>query len=83
MRPEDIHNPDFAAPGIIARPVDANIEVVELMGNEIFVHMKSGEHTFVARVDPRSRYHMGQDAQLTFNMANMHLFDAETEKAIR
>lgn len=83
LRPEDIHNPEFAAPGIIAQPVNVEIEVVELMGNEIFVYMKNGDHNFVARVDPRSRYRMGDKTQMVFNMANMHLFDAETEKAIR
>ncbi len=83
LRPEDIHNPEFAAPGIIAQPVNVEIEVVELMGNEIFVYMKNGDHNFVARVDPRSRYRMGDKTQVVFNMANMHLFDAETEKAIR
>jgi multiple sugar transport system ATP-binding protein len=83
LRPEDIHNPEFAAPGIIAQPVNVDIEVVELMGNEIFVYMKNSDHNFVARVDPRSRYRMSDKTQVVFNMANMHLFDAETEKAIR
>jgi multiple sugar transport system ATP-binding protein len=83
LRPEDIYNPEFAAPGIIAQAVDCSVEVVELMGNEILVYLKSGEHNFVARIDPRSRYHMGEQSQFVFNMANMHLFDAETELAIR
>jgi multiple sugar transport system ATP-binding protein len=83
LRPEDIYNPDFPAPGIIAQPVDATVEVVELMGNEIFVYFKNGDHNFVARIDPRSRYQMGQSIQVVFNVDNMHLFDAETEKAIR
>lgn len=70
LRPEDIHNPEFAAPGIIAQPVNVEIEVVELMGNEIFVYMKNGDHNFVARVDPRSRYRMGDKTQVVFNMAD-------------
>jgi len=53
------------------------------MGNEIFVYLRNGEHNFVARVDPRNRLRMGDKIQMVFNMANMHLFDAETEKAIR
>ena len=53
------------------------------MGNEIFVYFKNGDHNFVARIDPRSRYQMGQSIQVVFNVDNMHLFDAETEKAIR
>lgn len=83
IRPEDIHNPDYALPGINAQPVDAVIDVTELMGNEIFVYLKSGAHNFVARVDPRSSYSIGDETQLVFNMANMHIFDQDTEQAVR
>jgi multiple sugar transport system ATP-binding protein len=83
IRPEDIHNPEFAPPGIIAQPVECVVDVTELMGNEIFVYLKTGEHTPVARVDPRSRYNVNDKVQVVFNMANMHLFDRDTEKAIR
>jgi multiple sugar transport system ATP-binding protein len=83
LRPEDIYNPMFASPGIIAQPVDASVEVVELMGNEITIYLKNGEHNFVARIDPRSRYHMGEQTQMVFNLSNMQMFDAETEKAVR
>jgi multiple sugar transport system ATP-binding protein len=83
IRPEDIHNPEFAPPGIIAQPVESKVDVTELMGNEIFVYLKAGDHSFVARVDPRSRYHIDDDVQMVFNMENMHIFDTETEQAIR
>jgi multiple sugar transport system ATP-binding protein len=83
IRPDDIHNPDFAPPGIIAQPVEAIVDVTELMGNEIFVYLKSGTHNFVARVDPRARYQVDAPVQMVFNMDNMHIFDRETELAIR
>lgn len=83
IRPEDIHNPDFAPPGIFAQNVDTDVDVTELMGNEIFVHLASGEHNFIARVDPRTRVHMGDKMQVAFNMDNMHIFDRDTEQAIR
>jgi multiple sugar transport system ATP-binding protein len=83
IRPEDIHNPDFTPPGIIPQPVAGTVDVTELMGNEIFVYLKAGDHSFVARVDPRSRYQMDDKVQLIFNMDNMHIFDRETEHAIR
>ena len=83
IRPEDIHNPQFAPPDIIARPVDSKVEVTELMGNEIFVYLTNGEHNFVARVDPRTRVHMGDNMQVVLNMDNMHIFDRETEQAVR
>jgi multiple sugar transport system ATP-binding protein len=83
IRPEDIHNPQFAPPEIIAQPVEATVDVTELMGNEIFVYLRTGDHSYVARVDPRTRVHMDEDVRVVFNMDNMHIFDRETEQAIR
>ncbi|QRN83628.1 sn-glycerol-3-phosphate ABC transporter ATP-binding protein UgpC [Chloroflexota bacterium] len=75
IRPEDIHNPEYAPPSIIAEPVDCKVDVTELMGNEIFLYLMHGKHNFVARVDPRTRVSMGEDIKVVFNMANMHIFD--------
>jgi len=77
IRPEDIHNPEYAPPSIIAEPVETKVDVTELMGNEIFLYLVNGDHNFVARVDPRTRVEMGDEMKVTFNMANMHIFDAE------
>jgi len=75
IRPEDIHNPDFAPPSIIAEEVQTKVDVTELMGNEIFLYLVNGNHSFVARVDPRTRVEMGDDLKVVFNMQNMHIFD--------
>ncbi len=83
MRPEDIHNPDFAPPGIHQAAVPGKVDVTEVMGNEIFAYLNNGPHTFVARVDPRTRFKIREDVRVTFNMDNMHVFDRETEQAIR
>jgi multiple sugar transport system ATP-binding protein len=83
IRPEDIINPEFAPRGIKAQPVETRVDITELMGNEIFLFLKTGKHEFVARVDPRTRATIGEDMQLVFNMENMHVFDRETESAIR
>jgi multiple sugar transport system ATP-binding protein len=83
LRPEDIHDPKYEAPGIIGEQIEGSVEVTELMGNEIFVFLKSGETDYVARIDPRTSFHMGDKVKVTFNMGNMHIFDKETEQAIR
>ncbi len=83
IRPEDIYDPAFEAPGIIGQRIEGQVEVTELMGNEIFVFFKNGEHEFVGRIDPRTSFRMGNTVQVTFNMANTHIFDQETERAIR
>jgi multiple sugar transport system ATP-binding protein len=83
IRPEDIHDPSYAPPGIHQAPVESAVEVTELMGNEVFLYLKAGDKNFVGRVDPRSRARVGDKVQLWFNMDNMHLFDKDAEVAIR
>ncbi|HOA24248.1 MAG TPA: ABC transporter ATP-binding protein [Aggregatilineales bacterium] len=83
VRPEDIYDSEFVAPGITPAPVETRVDVTELMGNEIFLYLQTGQHEFIARVDPRSKAHVGQQMQVIMNADNMHLFDAETEQAIR
>jgi multiple sugar transport system ATP-binding protein len=83
IRPENIHDPKFSPPNIFGQEIEGLVDVTELMGNEIFLYVTTGDQSFVARVDPRSRVVMGEKTALTFNMANMHLFDPETERAIR
>ena len=83
IRPEDIYNPAFVPPGIHSAPVETKVDVTELMGNEIFLHLVSGSNNIVARVDPRTNFHIGDTVQVAFNMDKCHLFDPETEKAIR
>jgi multiple sugar transport system ATP-binding protein len=83
IRPEDINDPQYLPPGIIPQAVEGKVEVTELMGNEVQMYVLTGEHNFVARVDPRTSAKMGDNVQLVFNMGNMHLFDPESEQAVR
>jgi multiple sugar transport system ATP-binding protein len=83
IRPEDIHAKEYLAAGISASAVvSAWVEVIEIMGNELFVYVVNGSHRFLARVDPRSKARPGQEIELVFNMANFHAFDIDTGKAI-
>src|SRR5579859_5266399 len=83
IRPNDIHDPNFAPPGISKAMVPTHVEVTELMGNEVFLYLKTGDKDFVDRVDPRSQARIGNDIQVAMNLDNMQLFDKDTEQAIR
>jgi multiple sugar transport system ATP-binding protein len=83
MRPEDIHDAEFAPPGIYAAPAAAQVDVTELMGKEVFVHLLAGDHKFVAIVDPRTSFRAGNQVRVVMNMDNAHIFDRETQMAIR
>jgi multiple sugar transport system ATP-binding protein len=83
LRPENIHDVDFVPSNIDSEKVAVKVDVTELMGNEIFLYLVSGKNTFVARVDPRSKLHVGEQASVAFDMDNFHIFDAATEEAVR
>ena len=83
IRPEDIHDLEFVPPNIPVAKVPAKVDVTELMGNEILLYLLAGSNTFVARVDPRSKLRLGDTPQVAFNMEKLHIFDAETEQAVR
>ena len=77
IRPEDIHNPEYLPAAIKPAIIKSIVDVTELMGNEIFLHLKPTEKdpVYVARVDPRTRVHVGDVIQVAFNMDNIHIFD--------
>lgn len=82
IRPEDIHDPNYAPPGIHQAPVEAKVDVTELMGNEVFLYLMAGSQNFVGRVDPRSKARIGDNVQVVMNLDNMHLFDRESEQSL-
>ena len=83
LRPDDIHAPQFLPPNIHAEKVDCKVDVIELMGNEIFLYLINKTNSFIARVDPRTYFKIGDEVQVALNMDNFHIFDPETEMAVR
>jgi multiple sugar transport system ATP-binding protein len=83
IRPEDIHDPDYVPAKVEAQLVPAHVEITELMGNEVFLNLRTDDLEYVARVDPRTSAKMGKDMQVVLSTDNLHLFDAKTELAVR
>ncbi|MFN8451497.1 MAG: ABC transporter ATP-binding protein [Anaerolineae bacterium] len=82
IRPEDIHDVDYQPPGITPAVVEANVDVVEQMGNEINLYLEDKGKTFIARTDPRTQARVGSRMGLVFNLDNMHLFDVDTNLSL-
>jgi multiple sugar transport system ATP-binding protein len=81
IRPEDIHDGSHAAPNG-GPPAFANVDVVEHMGSENFVHLTSGECSFVARVDRAVDPRPGDMLPIMVDAQRIRLFDPVTEEAI-
>lgn len=82
IRPENIYDRLFAQAASDEFTVTATVEVVEPMGAEIFLHLSTGNHTFVARVNAHDTAKENQDLQVVFDMTKAHFFDPETEATI-
>jgi len=83
LRPEHVQDPDFPSPGITPALVDAQIEITELMGNEVNVFFSTKNTNFMGRFDPRTKATAGMTKTATFDMGRIHMFDKQTERAIR
>ena len=82
IRPEDMHDPAFVRSEVRGQPIEATVDVTEMMGNERFLHLIVSGHRVLARVDARSRARAGNTVQLLLDLDRVHIFDAVTEKAL-
>jgi multiple sugar transport system ATP-binding protein len=80
IRPEDIHDPAFTPPQIAPALIEADVDVTELMGNEVFIYLTLGLGSFVGRVDPRTSFRPGGKVQVALNMEHMHLFEVDGDQ---
>ena len=84
IRPEGI-NDDAKAVETNAQNetvVDVDVDVVELMGAEIYLYLNIGETNLIARVSARSTSRGGDKIKVAFDMSRVHIFDKDTERCV-
>ena len=64
-------------------PVEMKVDVLEVLGSDQYIYGKVGSDDVIARVDPHFKVFVGDQVRLGINMRRLHLFDAETEKALQ
>ena len=77
VRPEDVDaavGPNY--------DLDATVEIAELMGAEIHLHLDCQGSKVVVRAPSTYPGRVGDAAKLSLNKEKIHLFDKETEQAI-
>ncbi|MGH7452406.1 MAG: ABC transporter ATP-binding protein, partial [bacterium] len=92
IRPEDFHLADSAAGVAEAAELTAAVEVVEPMGNEIYLYLNTGSNSLVARVNARSESRLSfiqnmkgnreSQLKLILDMGKAHFFDAQSEASL-
>jgi len=79
VRPEDLK----LAPAPAAREaLRAQLEVIEPVGNEVFLHLRAGNIDIVVRTPPGELPECGSTMALGFAPAALHFFDAATERRL-
>ena len=82
IRPEDLHDRNFAKLMQPDATVTARVEVREAMGSDLFLYATVGGLTIHARVNPATKVEVGQAFDVHFDLTKMHLFDRSTGLAI-
>ena len=85
IRPEHIYHKSRASEAEKKAPVRVKVEVVEPMGNEIYVYFstKSNGSQYIARVNTPEEPPVGRPLELIFDMAKAYYFDMATESVIK
>ncbi len=87
IRPEDVSvaldtGPTiFAGESTIVHPpvtAPARLDLVEALGNEVFVYASIGSYMITARVAPQPLPKLGEPITLAFDLAKSHFFDRES-----
>jgi len=82
IRPEDIEDATLMQHDP-ATCVEADIDVTEPMGAEVYAYFSSGDNSFIARLDAATKAVDGGRLKVAFDMTKVHLFDKDTEEVIR
>ena len=83
IRPENIHSAEYAPPSIASAPITATVDVIELLGHELHLFLNTGSNSCISIVDTRLAPSVGNEVDLVVDAERIHLFDPETELAIR
>jgi len=71
-------------PGFIpGMAIPVTVDIVEQLGNEIFVYLLAGSVLLTARMPPDMGFHRGDRIDVSPLPDNLHFFDPQTEAAIR
>ena len=78
IRPESLFDPRFCETAPKKGEFVAKVDVVEPMGNEIFLYMRLGDAPLVARIGTHTVPKVGQEMTLMVDISTCHFFDKDT-----
>ncbi len=79
IRPEDIYDARFDSMADFPQPVKTTCDLVEPLGSEYHVVLRTASYEFTARFDPKELPVPGAPLDISLNLAKAHFFDPDSE----
>jgi len=85
IRPEEIFDANLPSNVVPTdeNTITAKVDVLEPLGHEYVAYLSIGKLSIIATIDNETKLKEIQTSKFTINLDRLHLFDAETEVAIR
>jgi multiple sugar transport system ATP-binding protein len=83
VRPEHLVEVSRLAGFVPGMAIPVTVDIIEQLGNEIFVYLLNTGTLLTARMSPDTPLHRGDRIEVSALPENLHFFDPETELAIR
>ena len=82
IRPEDLHDEEMFISTSPDSVIEADVEVTELLGAEVYLYLISAGQNLTARVNPRSTAKSNDRIKIALDANRIHIFDKDTEQAV-
>ncbi|MDD7447360.1 MAG: sn-glycerol-3-phosphate ABC transporter ATP-binding protein UgpC [Clostridiales bacterium] len=84
IRPENLSDDPTVVAAHPEASIDVDIEVVEMLGSETFLYVKTSgkDENVICRVDPRTISRGGDKIKIAFDVERLHFFDKDTEATL-
>jgi multiple sugar transport system ATP-binding protein len=85
IRPETIFDKNLEShmKATAGNTITAKVDVLEPLGPEYVAYLGVGKHNMIATIDTGTKIKEGQNAEFVVDIDRIHIFDSETEQAIR
>ncbi len=82
IRPEDLYDARFDSMADFPQKVNTVCDLVEPLGNEYHVVLRTKKYEFKARFDPKELPVPGEPLEISLNLARAHFFDPDSEERL-
>jgi len=82
IRPENIRVKSMLRTGLFSESQKIIVDVIEPVGNEIFLYFSDGSHSYCMRMPPVKLFDIGERIEIAFDLDKIYFFDPVTNERI-